>query len=88
MSVFERARAHTFKVNDRVQLSKLGRARCPTMPVRGTVIGLSRRFTALHVLMDGRKTPVMLHISYLSRAGREGRRADDHEGKPKVEPPR
>jgi hypothetical protein len=68
LSAKERARLSRFKLGSRVRLSKLGRTRCPTMPGHGTVVGFSRRSTALQVLMDGRKTPAMLHLSYLELA--------------------
>jgi hypothetical protein len=61
---------HSFQIGDRVRLSELGSARCPTMPARGTVVALSRRATAVQVLMDGRKTPVLLHVSYLEAVRR------------------
>jgi len=68
MSASERAHTSGFKLGSRVRLSKLGRARCPTMAPRGTVVGFSRRSTALQVLMDGNKTSVLLHLSYLELA--------------------
>jgi len=54
-----------FRIGDVVRLSKLGRARCPDIPEEGTVKGFSSRATAVKVLMTGRKTTNVLHITYL-----------------------
>lgn len=59
-------RDNHFKLGAKVQLSQLGRERCPDMPRHaGVVVGLSRLFTAARVQFPARKTSISLHISYL-----------------------
>jgi hypothetical protein len=55
-----------FKIGDRVQLSSLGRSRSPKLAERsGSVVGLARNSQSVRVLFDGRKTPALLHLSYV-----------------------
>ena len=55
-----------FAVGDRVRLSALGRERCPQMKdVVGTIVKASRLPSSLAILFDGRRTPVVMHRTYI-----------------------
>jgi hypothetical protein len=54
-----------FKAGVRFHLSVLGKERCPRLRETGVVIGPAGRSDAVRVLMDGRKTAMTLHISYI-----------------------
>jgi hypothetical protein len=54
-----------FKPGQRIRLSALGKERCPRLSSTGVVIGSAGRSDAIRVLMDGRKTPMTLHVSYV-----------------------
>jgi len=61
-------RGNTFQAGEEVQLSALGRERCPQLPRRSAVVvRASSRTLAVLVLFSGRKTPIALHISYVER---------------------
>jgi hypothetical protein len=54
-----------FSPGQRIRLSALGKERCPRLSPTGVVIGQPARSDAVRVLMDGRKTPMTLHVSYI-----------------------
>jgi hypothetical protein len=54
-----------FKPGERIRLSALGKERCPKLNRTGVVIGPAGRSDAIRVLIDGRKTPMTLHASYV-----------------------
>ena len=55
-----------FAIGDRVQLSELGRARCPRFRVRlGEIVGYSLTGVSLRVVWSGNVSPSSLHHSYL-----------------------
>jgi hypothetical protein len=35
------------------------------MPPKGAVVGFAARATAVYVLFEGRKTPAIIHVSYI-----------------------
>jgi hypothetical protein len=50
----------------RIQLSALGRARSPRMKVHtGVIVGLTDGSEGVRVMMDGSKSPITLHESYI-----------------------
>ena len=50
----------------RIRLSTLGRERCPKLKSHtGVVTGKTEYSAAVRVLMDGYKTPLTLHTSYI-----------------------
>jgi hypothetical protein len=58
-----------FKVGARIRLSAMGRARSRRITVQtGVIIGTPHRTDALRILMDGKKQPITLHISYVELA--------------------
>lgn len=62
----DRDHENDLQVGARVQLSALGKARCPRIKVHtGVVTGRINRTDALRILLDGRKVPVTLHQTYL-----------------------
>ena len=59
-----------FEIGDRVRLSALGRERCPQMrDTLGTVVKASKLPSSFAVLFDGRRTPVVMHRTYIERVG-------------------
>lgn len=55
-----------FEIGDRVRLSDVGRARCPSLhDLAGTVMGHSRMSCSVRVLFDGRRSREVLHMSYV-----------------------
>jgi len=58
-----------FKVGDRVAYSHLGREKNKLNPDRtGTITGYSRLASAVQVTFDDRKSPTILHVTYLQLA--------------------
>jgi hypothetical protein len=54
------------KPGTRIQLSALGRARSPRMKVHtGVVVGKTYGSEGVRIIMDGSKTPITLHESYI-----------------------
>jgi hypothetical protein len=52
----------------RIRLSALGRARSPRMKVHtGVIVGLTDGREGVRVVMDGSKSPITLHESYIER---------------------
>ena len=50
----------------RIRLSALGRARSPRMKVyTGVIVGLTDGSEGVRVMMDGSKSPITLHESYI-----------------------
>jgi len=50
----------------RIRLSALGRARSPRMKVHtGVIVGLTDGSEGVRVMMDGSKSPITLHESYI-----------------------
>jgi hypothetical protein len=50
----------------RIRLSTLGRERCPKLKSHtGVVTGKTEYSAAVRVLLDGHKTPLTLHTSYI-----------------------
>jgi hypothetical protein len=50
----------------RIRLSALGRARSPRMKVQtGVIVGLTDGREGVRVIMDGSKSPITLHESYI-----------------------
>jgi len=54
------------QIGDRVKLSALGLERSPRMARTGAIVGAIG--SSFEVLMDGSKTPVRLHKTYLEKA--------------------
>lgn len=54
------------QIGDRVKLSALGLERSPRMTRTGVIVGAIG--SSFEVLMDGSKTPVRLHKTYLEKA--------------------
>lgn len=54
-------------IGSRIRLSALGNERCPKFknPTRGIVVGANLIGTSFRILLDGRKLPVTLHVSYI-----------------------
>jgi hypothetical protein len=54
-------------IGSRVRLSALGMERCPKFknPTRGIIVGVNLIGTSFRILLDGRKLPVTLHVSYI-----------------------
>jgi hypothetical protein len=50
-----------------VRLSPLGIERCPKFknPISGIIVGANAIGTSFRILLDGRKLPVTLHVSYI-----------------------
>ena len=52
----------------RIRLSALGRARSPRMKVQtGVIVGLTDGREGVRVIMDGSKSPITLHESYIEQ---------------------
>ena len=52
----------------RIRLSALGRARSPRMKVHtGVIVGLTDGSEGVRVMMDGSKSPITLHESYIEQ---------------------
>ena len=52
----------------RIRLSALGKARSPRMKVHtGVIVGLTGGSEGVRVIMDGSKSPMTLHESYIER---------------------
>jgi hypothetical protein len=52
----------------RIRLSALGRARSPRMQVHtGVIVGKTDGSESVRVIMDGTKSPITLHESYIER---------------------
>ena len=52
----------------RIRLSALGRARSPRMKVHtGVIVGLTDGREGVRVIMNGSKSPITLHESYIER---------------------
>jgi hypothetical protein len=50
----------------RIRLSALGRARSPRMKVHtGVIVGLTDGSEGVRVMMDGSKSPITLHETYI-----------------------
>lgn len=61
-----RDRENEFRPGQRIKLSALGKQRCPKIKIHtGVVSGKPGRSDTVRVLMDGRKTPMTLHVSYV-----------------------
>ena len=55
-----------YQPGQRIRLSALGKERCPKIKIySGVVSGKTSRSDAVRVLIDGRKTPMTLHVSYI-----------------------
>ena len=55
-------------IGERVRLSELGRRRSPRMEdLLGTVVAGSQSPSTVGVRFDGKKTAVLMHVSYLQR---------------------
>ena len=54
-------------IGARIRLSALGIERCPKFknPTRGIIVGVNSIGTSFRILLDGRKLPVTLHVSYI-----------------------
>ena len=54
-------------IGARIRLSALGIERCPKFknPTRGIIVGVNSIGTSFRILLDGRKLPVTLHMSYI-----------------------
>jgi hypothetical protein len=54
-------------IGARMRLSALGIERCPKFknPTRAIVVGANSIDTSFRILLDGRKLPVMLHVSHI-----------------------
>jgi hypothetical protein len=58
--------ADIMRVGARFKMSELGAIRCPKLADKfGTIVGTSRRNTAIAVLFDGNKTATYLHKDYI-----------------------
>jgi hypothetical protein len=67
------APAHPFLIGDRVRLSLLGLSRHPRMvDTTGTVVGKSNLSGTVSVQFDHRKSPVLIHYSYLKLEADQG----------------
>jgi hypothetical protein len=54
------------ELGQRIRLSALGRERCPKLRSHtGVVAGKADYSSAVQVLLDGYKTPLTLHTSYI-----------------------
>jgi hypothetical protein len=53
------------KLGQRIQLSALGRSRCPRIKVQTGVIVGEPLGRGVRVILDGSKTPITLHKSYV-----------------------
>ena len=59
-------RGSELELEQRIRLSTLGRERCPKLKSHtGVVTGKTGYSAAVRVLMDGHKTPLTLHTSYV-----------------------
>ena len=59
---------HSFKVGQRVQLDKKGRARMPRIrSFAGTVVKVWEHSETIRVLLDERVTPLSLHFRYVEK---------------------
>jgi hypothetical protein len=54
-----------FRMGSFVQLSELGRQRCPSLVGHGVVVGFARTGRTVKVQFADRKTPTLLHVTYL-----------------------
>lgn len=55
-----------FKIGARIRLSPLGKERLHRHTVHtGTIVGKTFSSHAVRVLLDGKKQPVSLHVSYV-----------------------
>ena len=54
-------------IGSRIRLSALGIERCPKFknPTCGVIVGANSIGTSFRILLDGRKLPVTLHVSYI-----------------------
>jgi hypothetical protein len=54
-------------LGSRIRLSALGIERCPKFknPTCGIVVGANSMGTSFRILLDGRKLPITLHVSYI-----------------------
>jgi hypothetical protein len=54
-------------IGSRIRLSALGIERCPKFknPISGIIVGANSIGTSFRILLDGRKLPVTLHVSYV-----------------------
>jgi hypothetical protein len=57
----------TLAIGARIRLTALGIERCPKFksPTRGIIVGANLIGTSFRILLDGRKLPVTLHVSYI-----------------------
>jgi hypothetical protein len=60
-----------FKPGQRFRLSALGEERCPKLNQTGVVVGRAGRSDAVRVLLDGRKTAMTLHMSYVETISKQ-----------------
>jgi hypothetical protein len=60
----------TLAIGAQIRLSALGIERCPKFksPTCGIVVGANSIGTSFRILLDGRKLPVTLHVSYIELA--------------------
>ena len=50
----------------RIRLSALGARRCSKLKSHtGTIVGINPGGTSFRILIDGRKLPLTLHVSYI-----------------------
>ena len=61
-----KSETQTLSIGDRVRLSALGQQRSPKMIRTGEIVGAIG--SSFAVLLDGAKTSVRLHFSYLEKA--------------------
>ena len=57
----------TAVIGSRIRLPALGIERCPKFknPTSGVIVGANSIGTSFRILLDGRKLPVTLHVSYI-----------------------
>ena len=57
---------NVLRVGSRCRLSALGSKRCRRLKARtGVIIGISPTGSSFRIVMEGRRQPVTLHVSYI-----------------------